>query len=270
MTPQVSPEGDGPLGGKSRSAMGAPMNIRHGGVNAREPMYVSQDAPAAASHPGREVTSIEQALVPDDCLVMAHDPCDSRCESIRALRTELMLRREPSGRADVVALLSPCAGEGRTLLAAELAIAFAQTGRPTLLVDADLRRPQLHLLFGSDNRDGLMQAIESGEMPKLRAVRGLPTMALLTAGAALNDPLELLSSRTFATMIDDWRDNFEFVVIDTAPITQFADGLAVASLVGRVLVMSRAQHTPDKQMQDMLRRLAATRSEILGAVISHF
>jgi receptor protein-tyrosine kinase len=71
-------------------------------------------------------------------------------------------------------------------------------------------------------------------------------------------------------MVEDWRDNFEFVVIDTAPVKQFSDALAVASFVGRVLTLSRAQHTPYKDMQDMLRRLAATRSQILGAVISHF
>jgi len=71
-------------------------------------------------------------------------------------------------------------------------------------------------------------------------------------------------------MVEDWRNNFDFVVIDTAPIMQFSDGLAVASIGGRVLALSRAQHTPYKDMQDMLRRLAATRSQILGAVISHF
>ena len=98
---------------------------------------------------------------------MAHDPYDPRCEKIRALRTELLLRRELTDRADIVALLSPCPGEGRSLLAAELAIAFAQTGRPTLLVDADLRRPQQHLLFGTDNRQGLSQAIEHGVKPQL-------------------------------------------------------------------------------------------------------
>lgn len=246
------------------------MSARAANAQADEAMFVSHEAAIAAARTGGEVTSIEPAVKPSDRLVMAHDPCDPRCEKIRALRTELLLRRDGMDRADIVALLSPCAGEGRTLLAAELAIAFAQTGRPTLLVDADLRRPQQHLLFGTDNRRGLTQAIESGERPPLRSVQGLPGMALLTAGAVPNDPLELLSSRAFASMIEDWRENFRFVVIDTAPIAEFADGLAIASLVGRVVVMSRAQHTPYRQMQDMLQRLSATRSQVMGAVISHF
>jgi receptor protein-tyrosine kinase len=240
------------------------------GHNSRDSQHASHDGASPETWPRCEITPIERALEADDRLIMAHDPRDPRCEKIRALRTELLLRRESPDRADIVALLSPCAGEGRSLLAAELAIAFAQTGRPTLLVDADLRRPQQHLLFGTDNRQGLSQAIASGVKPNLRAVHGLPRMSVLTAGAVPSNPLELLSSSGFASMVEDWRDTFEFVVIDTAPVMQFSDGLAVANFVGRVLTLSRAQHTSYKDMQDMLRRLAATRSQILGAVISHF
>jgi protein-tyrosine kinase len=236
----------------------------------RDSQPASHDGADPALRSRCEITPIERAVEPDDQLIMAHDPHDPRCENIRALRTELLLRREPSDRADIVALLSPCSGEGRSLLAAELAIAFAQTGRPTLLVDADLRRPRQHLLFGTDNRQGLSQAIASGVKPYLHVVHGLPRMSLLTSGAIPSNPLELLSSSGFASMIEDWRNNFEFVVIDTSPIKHFSDGLAVANFGGRVLALSRAQHTPYKDMQDMLRRLAATRSQVLGAVISHF
>lgn len=218
----------------------------------------------------RPLEAVEPLVQPDERLIMAHDPCDPRCEKIRALRTELLLRRESAERGDVIALLSPCGGEGRSLLAAELAIGFAQTGHPTLLVDADLRRPQQHLLFGAANRHGLAQAIAHGDEPQLQQVHGLPRMSLLTAGEVPGDPLELLSSRRFAALIERWRRDHEFVVLDTAPVGRFSDGLAVARLVGRVLALSRAQHTPRQDMADMLRRLEATRAQILGAVVSHF
>lgn len=222
------------------------------------------------SRPVEAVEEVQTRVQPDERLIMAHDPCDPRCERIRALRTELLLRREAPDRGDIVALLSPCAGEGRSLLAAELAIGFAQTGHPTLLVDADLRRPQQHQLFGASNRYGLAQAIAHGDEPQVQTVHGLPRMGLLTAGELPGDPLELLSSRRFAALIDRWRREYEFVVLDTAPVGRFSDGLAVARLVGRVLALSRAQHTPRQDMEDMLRRLSATRSRILGAVVSHF
>jgi len=215
-------------------------------------------------------TALELVLRPDDLLLAAHDPFNPRCEKIRALRTELMLRRGPTVRADLLALMSPCHGEGRSLLAAELAIAFAQTGRPTLLVDADLRHPRQHALFGADNIVGLAQAIEMGATPHLFPVQGLPRMSLLMAGSVPSNPLEMLSSETFASMVEDWRRNFDFVVFDTPPMKHYADALAVASVVGRVLTLSRAQHTPAREMRDLLRRLSVTRSQILGTVISHF
>lgn len=223
-------------------------------------------------HPGsRDLTPLHEVVEAAREVLMAHDPLHARCETVRALRTELLLRRASApDRSDSVALMSPCAGEGRSLLAADLAIAFAQTGQPTLLVDADLRRPRQHVLFPVANLRGLSQAIEFGTAPQLYGVYDVPTLSVLTSGNALRNPLELLSSHRFAAMVENWRRQYAFIVFDTAPVGEFADGLAVASLVGRVLTLSRAHHTPFQDMQAMLRRLAATRAQILGAVINHF
>jgi len=207
---------------------------------------------------------------PSPRLVSAYDTFNPRWEKIRALRTELLLRREPGTAADVIALLSPGTGDGRSQLAAELAIAFAQLDRPTLLVDADLRHPSQHLLFAADNNSGLAQAIANGSTPHFCAVEGLRHLSLLTAGPTPDNALELLLNKRFAALLAEWRESFDFVVIDTAPVTEYSDGLAVASLVKRVLVLSRARHTPYKESRNMLRRLAASRAQIVGAVINHF
>jgi len=219
----------------------------------------------------RDLTPLDEVVEPALGVLMAHDPLHARCETVRALRTELLLRRSsPQDRSDAVALLSPCSGEGRSLLAADLAIAFAQTGQPTLLVDADLRRPHQHVLFPAQNLKGLSQAIEFGTTPQFYGVHNVPDLSVLTSGSVQRNPLELLSSHRFAALVANWRRTYAFVVLDTAPVGEFADGLAVASLVGRVLTLSRAHHTPFRDMQAMLRRLAATRAQILGAVINHF
>lgn len=208
--------------------------------------------------------------VPSQRLVLAHWPYHPRSEQIRMLRTELLLRHESNDSANVVAVVSPCAAEGRSQLAAELAIAFAQLGRPTLLVDADLRHPQQHVLFNADNSLGLSEAIARQMAPRFQAVRGLPALFLLTAGAPPPNPLELLSDRAFEVMAGEWQQHFQFVVLDTPPVSRYADGLAVATIVGRVLSLSRARHTPYRETRDMMRRLGATQSRILGAVINHF
>ena len=211
-----------------------------------------------------------EMVTPSKGLILAHDLENERSERLRALRTELLLLANPSRLANVIALLSPGPGEGRSQLCAELAIAFAQLGRRTLLVDGDLRNPSQHMLFNAPNHWGLAQALTSRDRPTTLGVVGLPHLSLLPAGAPAPNPLELLSSGRVDRFIANWRADQEFVIIDTPPVGQFADGLAIAMLAGRVLVVSRAKVTRHAALKDMLRRLSTTQSLILGAVINDF
>ncbi len=211
-----------------------------------------------------------ERVTPGRQLILAHDQDNPRSERLRALRTELLLLNEATRGAKIVAVVSPCSGEGRSQLAAELAIAFAQLDRRTLLVDADLRSPRQHALFGSTNDLGLSNTIANFQRPVYHPVVGLPQMHLFTAGPVPPNPLELLSDGRFEKLVTEWRNHYEFLVFDTPPISKYADGLAVATLAARVLVLSRAQHTSYQSTRDMLRRLATTQSKILGAVLNHF
>ena len=207
---------------------------------------------------------------PSSQITLIHDPDSPRSERIRALRTELMLLVEDVRRGNICALLSPGPAEGRSQLCAELAIAFAQLGRRTLLVDADLRHPRQHVLFSANNQCGLAQALALGETPYLYSVQGVPELSLLTAGVIPPNPLELVSNRRFERMMDDWRRTYDFVLIDTPPVSQYADALAIATAARRVLVVSRTESTSFSGMKDLLRRLAPTQARILGAVLNKF
>ena len=203
-------------------------------------------------------------------LLHALDADNPRSEKIRVLRTELLLLSTASSDANIIALLSASASEGRSQLAAELAISFSQLGRRTLLVDADLRKPAQHVLFGASNLTGLADAISRNQKPLFHPVEALPHLSLLTSGVVASNPLELLSDGRFQKTVQDWRRSFDFVVLDTPPVHSYADGLAIATLAGRVLLVSRGQHTTFKSTSEMLRRLATTQSQILGGVINHF
>jgi receptor protein-tyrosine kinase len=211
-----------------------------------------------------------ERVTPGPKLILAHDPDNPRSERLRALRTELLLLHETGRGANMVAVLSPGPGEGRSQLCGELAISFAQLGRRTLLVDTDMRKPQQHALFGAANLTGLSRAIAHNEKPNYHPVAGLPFLHLLTAGPIPPNPLELLSDGRFSNLLTDWRNSYEFIVLDTPPVAQCADGLAVATMAARALVLSRAQHTTYKSTRALLRRLASTQSRLLGAVINHF
>jgi protein-tyrosine kinase len=203
-------------------------------------------------------------------LLHASDADSARSEKIRALRTDLMLLNESAQRGNVVALVGPGRGEGRSQLCAELAIAFAQLGRRTLLVDADLRHPRQHVLFSTDNQWGLAQTLALGESPFMHAVEGMPELAVLTCGTIPPNPLELVSHRRFERLISELRRQYDFIVIDTPAVSLYADALQIATVAQRVLVVGRNGSTSFRSMKDMLRRLAVTGSKILGAVTSKF
>lgn len=211
-----------------------------------------------------------ETVKPGKQLIQAHELDNDRSERLRALRTELLLTNSPGEYANIIVVVSPSAGEGRSQLCAELAISFAQLAKRTLLIDADLRKPTQHLLFNAPNRWGLAQALTSTDRPKTVGVEGLPHLSLLTAGPASPNPLELLSGGRLQQLLSHWRHDQEFIIIDTPPISIYADGLALAVLAGRVLVVSRSNETRHSDMKSMLRRLASTQSQILGAVINNF
>jgi capsular exopolysaccharide synthesis family protein len=207
---------------------------------------------------------------PGPTLRACFDSTLPRHNALGALRTELLLLHEGRRHSNVVPVLSAESGDGRSQLAAELAVCFAQLGRSTLLVDADLRSPRQHVLFNLSVQFGLAEAIEQRGKPLLNPISQLPQMYLCPAGTAAQNPLNLLSDGHFMRLLSEWSRIYEFIVIDTPPALRYADSLAVASIVRRVLYLARTQHTSMKAASELLRRLEATRANVLGAVMQDF
>ena len=203
-------------------------------------------------------------------LMHAVDADAERSEKIRALRTDLMLLDESGQRGNVFALISPGRAEGRSQLCAELAIAFAQLGRRTLLVDADLRHPRQHVLFSADSQWGLAETLARGEPPYVHAVEGLPELSVLTSGTIPPNPAELVAHQRFERLLTQLRRQYDFIVIDTPAVSLYADALQIATVARRVVVVSRSEATSLDRLKDMVRRVAMTESKILGAVINRF
>jgi protein-tyrosine kinase len=218
------------------------------------------------SHP----TKTGGVVTPGPQLFDVLNPASSRSDAVRSLRTELLLNPGNDKRNGLLAILSSGVGEGRSQLTAELAICFAQLGRRTLLVDTDLRNPSLHTIFGTAVEWGLAQAIAFNEAAQVRSVEGVSDLSVLFAGAPMPNPLEMLTNPAFHRMVVQWQSEFEFVIFDTPPIGRFADGLLIAKVTGRALMLTRAGHSRLYDIKNALRRLEATGAEIVGSVLSHF
>src|SRR6266852_8460884 len=146
--------------------------------------------------PGNETISRE--------LVVAHEAFHPRAEELRALRTQLLIRwSNAEVRHRMLAVVSPGFGEGRSYVAANLAVVFSQLGERTLLIDADLRTPRQHRIFNIPDRIGL-SAVLSGRAGRgaMVPVPAFGTLSLLPAGACPPNPQELLLRPAFATLLE--------------------------------------------------------------------
>ncbi len=201
-------------------------------------------------------------------LVAAYQPESQRAEELRTLRSELMLRW--FGRNDRgVAVIAPGPGNVCSALAANLAVAFAQLGERTLLIDANLRAPSQHLLFGVEAQVGLVDCIKRGEDldNALTRVPGLSCLSLLCAGDRPPNPQELLGRVSFGYLMETALGNYDVVIVDTPPIRQCADAQLVASRTrGAILAIKRH----DTRLADVIRAKAQLESagiSLLGAVL---
>ena len=166
----------------------------------------------------------------------------------------------------VVMVTSAVAGEGKTLTATNLALVLSNSyGRQVLLIDADLRRPSLHQVFNTVSLSGLGDILSgTGEVPPL--VQVTPKLTLLTAGRPNADPLGGLTSDRMRQLLQEARDTFDFVIIDTPPVGLLTDANLLASMVDVALLVVRAVSTP----YDLVKRAADAigRHRIAGVVLN--
>ena len=205
-------------------------------------------------------------------LTYAHDSGSARAERLRSLRTELVVRLGIHQGAATFAILGARPGEGRSQLCAELALAFAQLGGKTLLVDANLRKPTLDKLFiGARSDVGLTDVLRGGThtLP-LHRVMGPDHLALLTAGNPPPNPVDLLSGAQFERLVRDWSRTYEYVLIDTPPTSLRSDGIVIANAVRNVVLVARRNKTSFAEMTELQRKLDATGARVVGAVLNDF
>lgn len=203
-------------------------------------------------------------------LIAAFAPDSAAAEHLRQLRSQLMLRWfENDPLQTALAIVSPNPGEGRSYIAANLAVLFSQLGKRTLLIDADLRRPRQHRIFGLPGRIGLSAVLAGRAGPEVIAeIKPLPELFVLPAGAVPPNPQELLARDGFAKLLTAMRATYEVVLVDTPAMSICADAGTVAARAGAALVVAcrdRSSVARITRLTDELRQFGVT---MVGAVLN--
>jgi protein-tyrosine kinase len=205
-------------------------------------------------------------------VVVAYEPLHPRAEELRSLRAELLIRwSKAEVRQRVLAIVSPGRGEGRSYVAANLAVLFSQLGERTLLIDADLRAPRQQRIFDIPDTRGL-SAVLSGRADR-SAVVPIPNfsrLSVLPAGAHPPNPQELLSRHVLGDLLQQLRTEFDVILLDTPPAKLYADARIVAFRAGSAMVLARKGHTRLADTTGVIREFDNTGARIVGTVLNAF
>jgi protein-tyrosine kinase len=205
-------------------------------------------------------------------LVLAGKPFSSQAESFRAIRSQLMMGVFNSGGAQrVLAVVSPDTQDGKTFFAANIAVALTQLGGRTLVVDADMRHPRMHEVFGIDNSAGL-SGVLSGRVQAsvIRPVDELPNLYVLPVGTTPPNPLELVERPAFGLLIKELSSKFDYVIVDTPAAVYGSDAPVIASRCGAALAIARKNRSALGGLYDLVAMLANGHAKLAGAVLNEF
>ncbi|MDX6372904.1 MAG: tyrosine-protein kinase [Nocardioidaceae bacterium] len=192
----------------------------------------------------------------------------SRTEAFRLLRTNLQfLDLEQQPRSLVITSAVP--GEGKTVTAANLAVALAQAGRKVLLVDGDLRRPRVAALLDLDGAVGLTSVlVGTATLEDAIQVHDASGLHFLASGPKPPNPTEILQSRVTHDLLKRLRDDFDMVIVDAPPLLPVADAAVIATATDGAIVVARHGKTSRDQLREAVTRLENVGARVFGVVIN--
>jgi tyrosine-protein kinase Etk/Wzc len=189
-------------------------------------------------------------------------------EAYRSLRTNIVFA-SPDKPIKTLLITSSGPGEGKSLTMANTALSFAQQGEPTLIVDTDLRRPVVHHLFGMERGPGFGEWV-AGTMDMDQIARPIPgtNLYVITAGAYMPNPAEVLGSRRMDRFLELARERFHYVLFDTPPVIAVTDASILASKLDGVALVVRAGKTSLHVAMRTLQSLQKVNSRIIGGILN--
>lgn len=226
------------------------------------PFSLQSEGRVPVAGPGGESVEIDAGLF------AFHQASSPEAEAYRGVRTALYFSTHGQ-RHKVIQVTSPNMGDGKTTLIANLAVSIAQSGRRVILVDADLRRPRLHRAFGAAGKIGLSDVIaETVELDAAIVPTVVPGLSLLPCGKRPPNPAEVLLSPRLDEILDDLRDRFDYVLVDSPPLMAVSDPCTIAPRVDGLLFTIRVSRNGRPAAERARDMLVGLRVKVLGVVVN--
>ncbi len=203
-------------------------------------------------------------------LIALLNPLSPISETYRRLRTNIQFSRLDRD-VQVIMVTSSGPGEGKTVTASNLAITMAQAGRPTLYIDADLRRPTGHKMLGLPREPGLVELLFEKYPFDLEAfATGIDDLYAIPAGSSVPNPAELMGSKKMKDMVNRLREEFDYIIIDTPPVLAVTDAVLLSTECDASVVVISANETDFHSLQRTVEALRAVDASLAGTVLNRF
>lgn len=220
---------------------------------------------------GYSRNAVSTSLVPPK-LVAALNPTLPFAEALRGLRSQLILRWFDGSPAQAaLAVTSVDRGDGKSFITANLGVVFAQLGERTLVIDADLRHPTQHHIFGVENRMGL-SGILAGRagIDEISEVASVSNLSVLPSGPLPPNPQELLGRQEFSDMLNQLSTMYDVVLVDTPSAQEASDASVIAQRTRAALIVGRKDKTRSAELNQLAAILSSSGIQILGATLNSF
>ena len=188
-------------------------------------------------------------------------------ESFRMLQTNLQFLNADDS-LKVVVVSSSQSGEGKSTVAANLALAVAELGKRVLLVDADMRKPAQHSIWRQGNYEGLSNVLSGQSDYRAATIEIQPNLFLLTAGVVPPNPVVLLDSVQMSTLIGEWSNTYDLVIIDAPPLTVAADAAILGTQAGGLVFVLRPGVADKESVEYAQEILTQSKLKVLGMVLN--
>ncbi|MFQ6609497.1 MAG: GumC family protein, partial [Fidelibacterota bacterium] len=202
-------------------------------------------------------------------IITQEDPKSPISEAYRSLRTSIMYS-SPDKIVKSIVISSAGPGEGKTTTISNLAITYANLGKKTLLLDADLRRPVIHRVFGLDKENGLTKYLAGGaeNFNELVQKSDIPNLYVVTAGIVPPNPSELLGSKKMAELIDRLEQEYDMVCLDSPPLVAVTDATLISKEIDQLILVTKSGGTDKNAFARTLQALKNVDVPLAGVVLN--
>ncbi len=188
-------------------------------------------------------------------------------ESFRTIRTNLSFA-SPDTEKKTFIISSALPSEGKTLVSANLAVSFSQVEKKVLLLDCDLRRPRIHQIFNLERNEGLSEFLSGSSELKVKETR-FPNLKVITSGVIPPNPAELLASKKMRNLLEQIKEEFDMIIIDSAPILSAADSIEIVPLTNGVVMVIKAASTPIPSVQTAIDQISDVGGKVIGCILNN-